>query len=247
MSRYDALWRWIQKNGEDGIVLSFRKIEEITGQPVSHSFLTYKKELLQYGYRVGKISMKRETVEFLREDTEKAVEKERTTARHIEVVPYDSRWDQDFLAIRAELEEALGDLVMRIEHVGSTSVPGLSAKPIIDIDVVIRDRSLLEDVISAFGRAGYRHEGDLGIPGREAFGYDGKEHLREHHLYVCPQDSAELRRHIAFRDHLRSHPEAVWEYSRIKEEGAAMYPYDMDGYIEYKSPFIEGIYRDIGV
>ena len=137
------------------------------------------------------------------------------------------------------------DLALRIEHVGSTSVEGLAAKPIIDIDVVIRDRTVLPEVISALGRIGYTHEGDLGIPGREAFKYEGKDHLKKHHLYVCAQDSEELKRHLAFRDYLRSHPEAASEYGRIKEEGAALYPYDIDRYIEHKSPFIENVYKQL--
>ena len=97
------------------------------------------------------------------------------------------------------------------------------------------------------GKIGYRHEGDLGIAGREAFKYDGKEHLRKHHLYVCPKDSQELKRHIAFRNYLQSHPNAIQEYSRIKEEGAELYPYDINLYIEHKSPFIEKIYTEIGI
>ena len=106
---------------------------------------------------------------------------------------------------------------------------------------------MLEEVVSALGAIGYRHEGNLGITGREAFKYDGKEHLRKHHLYVCPEDSPELKRHIAFRDYLRTHPDAVREYSRIKEEGAKRYPYDIERYIEHKSPFIEKIYAEIGI
>lgn len=163
------------------------------------------------------------------------------------VQPYNKEWKSDFEAIRSELDIALGDLAMRIEHVGSTSVEGLSAKPVIDIDVVIRDRSVLPEVVIALQKAGYNHEGNLGIPGREAFKYEGKEHLRKHHLYVCAQDSEELRRHIAFRDYLRSHPEAVAEYCRVKEEGARLYPWDIDKYIEHKSPFIEKIYKEIGL
>ena len=163
------------------------------------------------------------------------------------VQPYNKEWKSDFEAIRSELDIALGDLAMRIEHVGSTSVEGLSAKPVIDIDVVIRDRSVLPEVVIALQKTGYNHEGNLGIPGREAFKYEGKEHLRKHHLYVCAQDSEELRRHIAFRDYLRSHPEAVAEYSRVKEEGARLYPWDIDKYIEHKSPFIEKIYKEIGL
>ena len=170
----------------------------------------------------------------------------RMGAKRVVVQAYDGAWEQDFRAIEAELREALGDLALAIEHVGSTSVRGLSAKPIIDIDVVIRDAAALETVIARLGEIGYQHEGDLGVAGREAFRYDGKAHLRRHHLYVCPRDSAELRRHLAFRDYLRRHPEAVRAYSRIKEEGAALYPDDIEKYIAHKSPFIEGVYREIG-
>ena len=167
--------------------------------------------------------------------------------KHVIVLPYDKVWEQNYIKIKDEIQNALGKLSLGIEHVGSTSVRGLSAKPIIDIDVIIRDYSLFNDAVAALNSIGYRHEGNLGIIGREAFDYDGKNHLQKHHLYVCPQDSKELKRHIAFRDYLRSHPEAVCEYSRVKEEGSALYPYDMEKYIEHKSPFIERIYREIGI
>ena len=160
-------------------------------------------------------------------------------------MPYDERWTQDFEAIASEIRNVLGELALAIEHVGSTAVLGLSAKPIIDIDVVIRDYAALDAVVCALKTIGYHHEGDLGIPGREAFRYEGKEHLQKHHLYVCPQDSPELKRHIAFRDYLRAHPDAVHAYSHIKEEGAALYPYDIEGYIANKSPFIKSVYRDL--
>ena len=165
--------------------------------------------------------------------------------RHVVVLPYDAGWERDFSEIRIELQAALGELALAIEHVGSTAVPGLSAKPNIDIDVVIRDYASFDAVVSALTAIGYHHEGDLGIAGREAFGYEGKDHLRKHHLYVCPQDSLELKRHIAFRDYLRDHPDAAREYSRIKEEGAALHPHDIDGYIEHKSAFIARIYREM--
>ena len=167
--------------------------------------------------------------------------------KRVEVSPYDSAWAQDFQAIKKELDSALGDLAFSIEHVGSTSVPGLSAKPIIDIDVVIEDETKLPAVVKALGSIGYTHEGNKGIKGREAFAYEGKEHLRKHHMYVCTKDASELKRHITFRDYLREHPEEVEAYSRVKEEGAKRYPFDIDGYIEFKSPYIEGIYRKIGL
>ncbi len=161
--------------------------------------------------------------------------------KHVVVLPYDEKWKQDFIDIKTELSQALGELAISIEHVGSTSVKGLAAKPIIDIDVVVT-KERISDAILALNSIGYIHEGNLGIPGREAFAYDGKEHLQQHHLYVCPEDSLELKRHLAFRDYLRLHPEAVNEYSKIKMEAAKLYPEDIDKYIEHKAPVIEHIY-----
>ena len=165
--------------------------------------------------------------------------------KRVIVMPYNEEWKRAFSDIKKELDDALGDLALSIEHVGSTSVEGLSAKPIIDIDVVIEDISKLESVIAALKKIGYRHEGDLGVPGREAFKYDGKEHLMKHHLYVCAKEAKELKRHLAFRDYLRTHADAVEAYGKVKEEGARLYPEDIDKYIEYKSPVIEDIYNKI--
>lgn len=167
--------------------------------------------------------------------------------KHVAVTPYDENWKKDFISIKSEIQDALGELALSIEHVGSTSVEGMSAKPVIDIDVVINDESLLDAVIARLAAVGYMHEGNLGIEGREAFKYSGKEHLRKHHLYVCPKNSPELRRHLAFRDYLRSDKNAVLEYSRIKEEGAKLFPEDIDGYIKHKSGWIEETYRKLGI
>ena len=90
------------------------------------------------------------------------------TAR-VEVLPYDPKWKDEYEKIKREIEANLGELIEGIEHVGSTSVEGLCAKPCIDIDVVIADNSVLDAVIAALGAIGYIHEGDLGIRGREAF------------------------------------------------------------------------------
>ena len=165
----------------------------------------------------------------------------------VTVLPYDSAWKSAFEAIKKEIEGAAGDLILGVEHVGSTSVEGMSAKPCIDLDVVIRDVSVLEAVIARLAAIGYIHEGDLGIPGREAFKYTDKPHLQTHHLYVCPRDSRELHRHITFREFLKSHPEAVRQYSRVKETAAQLYPDDIDRYIAYKSPFIEELYAQCGL
>ena len=163
------------------------------------------------------------------------------------VLPYDAGWESAFEAIGAEIQTALGDLMLGIEHVGSTSVKGMSAKPCIDIDVVIRDYSVFDDVVQRLNAIGYIHEGDLGIQDREAFKYADKPHLMTHHLYVCPRDSEELHRHIVFRDFLRKNPEAVKEYSMVKEKAAALFPDEIEQYIAFKAPCIEELYIKCGL
>ena len=167
--------------------------------------------------------------------------------RKIVVLPYDVAWQSAFEKIKGEIKESIGDLIIGIEHVGSTSVEGMSAKPCIDIDVIIKDHSVLDEIVKRLASVGYIHEGDLGIKDREAFKYTDKPHLMMHHLYVCPQYSEELNRHITFRDFLRINPEAVKKYGSIKEKAAELFPNDIDGYIEYKSPCIEELYKECGL
>ena len=168
------------------------------------------------------------------------------TAR-VTVVPYDAGWQAAFAEIKKEIESAVGAWIIGVEHVGSTAVEGLSAKPCIDIDVVIADDSVFPSVVKGLAAIGYEHEGDLGIRGREAFRYSDKPHLRAHHLYVCPADSEELRRHIVFRDYLRKDPEAVKQYSRVKEAAAAQYPNDIGQYMAAKAPCIAQLYARCGL
>ena len=163
------------------------------------------------------------------------------------VVPYEEAWASEFEEIKKEIEAEIGDLIFGIEHIGSTSVKGLSAKPCIDIDVIIKDYSVFDEIVNKLGAIGYIHEGNLGIKDREAFKYTDKPHLMMHHLYVCPQYSKELHRHITFRDFLRSNPEAVKKYSTVKEKAAELFPSDIDQYIEYKSPCIEELYMICGL
>ena len=167
--------------------------------------------------------------------------------KRVVVLPYDAKWKSDFEKIKQEIENALGDLIVGVEHVGSTSVDGLSAKPCIDIDVVIKDYSVFDDVIDKLASIGYIHEGNLGIEDREAFKYLDKPHLQTHHLYVCPQHSEELHRHITFRDFLRKTPEAVKRYGIVKEKAAQLFPDDIEKYIAHKSPCIEELYKICGL
>ena len=107
------------------------------------------------------------------------------------VVPYNETWKSDFEEIKKEIEMAIGHWIVGIEHVGSTSVEGLSAKPCIDIDVIIKDYSIFDTVVSKLETIGYIYEGNLGIKDREAFKYSNKPHLKMHHLYVSNHGMAD--------------------------------------------------------
>ena len=156
---------------------------------------------------------------------------------------YNPLWAEAFQSIKKELASVLNDDVLSIEHVGSTSVVGLKAKPIIDIDIIIDNQNQFDEIKQKLMDIGYMHEGDQGIEGREAFGYVNKSHLMRHHLYVCQKDNFHLKRHLALRDHLRSHPNDVDIYGNLKEALAKAYPNDIDQYIEGKSDFIMSIYK----
>lgn len=158
--------------------------------------------------------------------------------RLIVVDDYNPEWVSWFERIRNRLQSAMELIPLRIEHVGSTSVPGLAAKPIIDVDIVMPSIDLLPEIIDQLAALGYTHQGDLGIVGREAFRQplDG---LPPHHLYACAHDSSALADHIDLRNYLRSHPDAVIEYGELKKKLAVQYPHDINAYLDEKAPFIE--------
>ncbi|MFN0096331.1 MAG: GrpB family protein [Dehalococcoidia bacterium] len=159
---------------------------------------------------------------------------------HIEVVTYDPAWPGWFEAIRNRVAPALEGAALAIEHVGSTSVPGLAAKPIIDIDVVVRDDDgAVAAAVAALATLGYVHRGDLGIPGREAF--FAPAGTLAHHLYVCREGHASLRNHLVLRDYLRGHPKAAAAYGALKRRLAAAHRDDVESYIAGKAPFILGV------
>ena len=164
--------------------------------------------------------------------------------REVRVVAYDPAWATTFASIKETVTSALGPLAQRVEHVGSTSVPGLWAKPIVDIDVVIQSWASLPDTITALGSLGYVHQGDQGIKEREAF--KSPAGAPSHNLYVCSADSRELKRHVTFRDYLRIHADAVSEYAELKKKLAEEFRHDIDGYCEAKTHFIEGILTKAG-
>ena len=162
--------------------------------------------------------------------------------KNVVVEKWNPKWKDEFERIADSLGEDVIYNSIKIEHVGSTSVEGLSAKPIIDLDIVI-ENDKFEIIKRLLKDKGYEHEGNLGIEGREAFSYSGKEELMTHHLYVCPQDSKEFFRHIIFRNFLKNNPDLAAEYSNVKEQAAVLYPDDIDKYMEFKSKIIEKIYK----
>ncbi len=159
----------------------------------------------------------------------------------ITIENYDPLWPQQFETLRSRIAGTVGDLAAAIEHIGSTAVPGLGAKPIIDIDVLLRSDADLPLVISKLALLGYDHQGDLGVSGREAFRIPPDDF--PHHLYVCRPDNQEYKRHIAFRDHLRTHPKDAKAYASLKRSLARKFGDQREAYTQAKSEFIADVER----
>jgi GrpB-like predicted nucleotidyltransferase (UPF0157 family) len=164
--------------------------------------------------------------------------------RKVLVVDYDSTWPLTFATLQAPIAAALGGLAFSVEHVGSTSVPGLAAKPIIDIDVVVPSRAELPAAIESLTSLGYEHCGNLGIEDREAF--ESPPHLPAHHLYACVAGCAALANHLAIRDHLRRNPATVAAYSQLKKQLAERFPTDIESYVAGKTDFLLDALRSEG-
>ena len=162
------------------------------------------------------------------------------------VEEYNNIWVNEFQKLKIYFQQILGDSIISIEHVGSTAVCGLAAKPIIDIDVIIKNYSNFTEVKSKLKKYGYYYEGDLGIKDRHAFRYD-KSIFMAHHLYVCPKYSKELKKHILFRNYLRSHEKDMKKYGEVKLKGASIYPENIEKYMQYKENIINEIYKKLNL
>jgi GrpB-like predicted nucleotidyltransferase (UPF0157 family) len=152
---------------------------------------------------------------------------------------YTSNWVQDFADIKCKIDNGLPGLEYSIEHVGSTSVPNLASKPIIDIDIIYYNQADWGKIKSGLEEIGYYHNGNQGIEDRDVFKRNGKgtnEILDtvKHHLYVCPINSKALERHILFRDFLRKNDWAKLEYQQMKYELAEKANQDRKKYAELK-------------
>jgi GrpB-like predicted nucleotidyltransferase (UPF0157 family) len=162
----------------------------------------------------------------------------------IRIVGYRNDWPAAFAALRDRIFLCVGSLASAIEHVGSTSVPGLAGKDKIDIDVV-SPMEQFAAIIDRLARIGYTHRGNLGIAGREVFEPPAEDY--PHNLYVCAPGALSLRNHLTVRDHLRSHPADAAAYADLKRGLAGEFPLDRSSYVAGKTGFIIAILERYGV
>ncbi len=154
------------------------------------------------------------------------------------VVPYDPHWPDQFAAEAARIAPALGDNLLEIRHVGSTSVPGLAAKPIIDMMPIVRDIRLVDVATAQMVDLGYEPMGEFGLPGRRFFrrSVDG---LRTHHVHIYAQNDPDVARHADFVAYLSAHPDEAARYGALKHQLAAAHPNDANAYMDGKNGLIK--------
>lgn len=161
--------------------------------------------------------------------------------RIVKVVDYDLDWPGTFEGVRSHIWLTVQNIAQSIEHVGSTSVSGLAAKPIIDIDIVVSSEAHIPAVIERLATLGYDHLGNLGIEGREAF--KAPTHLASHNLYACVAGGLGLKNHLAVRNYLRLNPSVAKAYGELKKRLAQQFPHDIDSYVAGKTNFLLEILR----
>ncbi|GGF22449.1 hypothetical protein GCM10010954_21570 [Halobacillus andaensis] len=156
--------------------------------------------------------------------------------RKVAVEPYLEKWPMMFLEEAKKLREVFTTEILEIHHIGSTSVPGLQAKPIIDIMPVVKDITLVDQYNEEMKQMGYTPKGENGIPQRRYFEKGGDQ--RSHHVHFYEEDSHEIKRHLAFRDYLRTHPYEKQQYGELKQKMAQQFPYDIASYIQGKEQLV---------
>ena len=163
--------------------------------------------------------------------------------REVKVVPSDPAWEEKFEAEAATLRSVLGEKALAIHHVGSTSIPGLAAKPIIDVLVEVRQIEKVDPLNEPMAEKAYEAWGEHGIPGRRFFTKNrGPE--RRYNVHVFQAGTPEVERHLAFRDYLIHHPETASAYGTLKKDLAEKFPTDIESYINGKDAFIKQTERE---
>jgi len=162
--------------------------------------------------------------------------------RTIKVVPYDPQWPDLFSEEAEDLKDIFGMEIVAVHHVGSTAIPGIRAKPIIDVLVVVRHLSLVDCFNEEMRARGYIPKGEFGIAGRRFF-IKGTETERTHHLHIFESSHPAVEGHVAFRDYLRAHPEAAQAYGDLKTELAKDFRRDIENYMAGKDALVKEIER----
>jgi GrpB-like predicted nucleotidyltransferase (UPF0157 family) len=157
------------------------------------------------------------------------------------VVEADPRWPQQFRAISSYLQPFLGHAVLRVEHVGSTSVPGLAGKPVIDIDVVVESEQMIRPTIALIESAGYTWVGDLDVAGREAFEAPPDSAFARHHLYLVVENNRAHCDHWLLREALLGDPVARDDYAQVKRANVETSRGDMLRYVALKARFVADV------
>lgn len=161
-------------------------------------------------------------------------------SQHITVVDYNPLWPKKYEEEALLIKDILADNCVAIYHIGSTSVEGLAAKPIIDIMAAVQNLEKVDDAAEAFSKIGYEYLGEFGIAGRRYLRKGGDERTHQIHIFQT-EDWNNIGRHLAFRDYMRTHKKERDEYAKIKKVLAQKFPYDIDGYCDGKEEFVRKI------
>lgn len=164
----------------------------------------------------------------------------KTMPQHVTISDYDPQWPQQYQREKEALAASLGDNCMALYHIGSASVPGLAAKPIIDIMGVVKRLEEVDAIRARFGERGYEYLGEWGIAGRRYLRKGGDQRTHQVHIFQG-DDWHNIGRHLAFRDYMRAHEGERRAYAQLKRALAERFPYDIEGYCAGKEEFVKAV------
>ena len=165
----------------------------------------------------------------------------KTYKRRVGIVSYNPNWKEIYKEESKKIKNVLSDIIVDIHHIGSTAIPGIKAKPVIDILVEVKDIEAVDRYNNKMEELGYEVMGEYGIPKRRFFRKGGNN--RTHHIHIFQVGNEEIERHINFKEYLIAHPDKAREYSKLKEKLTNKYTYDVENYTNGKSDFIKEIDR----
>lgn len=163
--------------------------------------------------------------------------------RKVEVVPHSPQWKNLYQTEARAIAKIFDSNFVAVHHIGSTAIPKICAKPIIDLLIVVKDIEKVEQYNSLMENLGYEPMGEFGISDRRYFRKHNSLGIRSHHVHVFPVNSLQIERHLAFRNYLIAHPSEAQQYSNLKRKLARQHPHDIDSYMDGKDEFIQDIDR----